>query len=72
MIHGKYRYTHLSSGDLLRDEVGVICVRLLILRRIFKQIKMRIRRNVMKVKMMVLIFGVAGFGIPFAGINSYK
>ena len=54
MIHGKYRYTHLSSGDLLRDEVGVICVRLLILRRIFKQNKMRIRRNVMKVKMMFL------------------
>ena len=77
MIHGKYRYTHLSSGDLLRDEVGVMCsclltVRLLILRRIFEQNKMRIRRNVMKVKMMVLIFGVAGFGIPFAGINSYK
>ena len=59
MIHGKYRYTHLSSGDLLRDEVGVMCsclltVRLLILRRIFEQNKMRIRRNVMKVKMMFL------------------
>ena len=24
MIRGKYRYTHLSSGDLLRDEVIII------------------------------------------------
>ena len=31
-----------------------VAVRLLILRRIFKQNKMRIRRNVMKVKMMFL------------------